>query len=144
MRGCYLDIKALRYLDGTPLAGLTSPVGVRGRELDPFTGVPSRFPETLLCLLDVGVFPVVLTAVLRGIRLTFVDSSSKKKKHIYKNNSRFFFWFCSVEQNNNKRRFNLTLSYNDLSLLERAICNENIDRAILRFGRAFIVFTMFS
>lgn len=62
-------------LDGTPLAGLTSPVGVRGRELDPFTGVPSRFPETLLCLLDVGVFPVVLTAVLRGIRLTFVDSS---------------------------------------------------------------------
>ena len=56
----------------------------------------------------------------------------------------FFFWFCSVEQNNNKRRFNLTLPYNDLSLLERAICNENIDRAILRFGRAFIVFTMFS
>lgn len=70
----------LRYLDGTPLAGLTSPVGVRGRELDPFTGVPSRFPETLLCLLDVGVFPVVLTAVLRGIRLTFVDSSLKKKE----------------------------------------------------------------
>lgn len=106
MRGCYLEIKALRYLDGTPLAGLTSPVGVRGRELDPFTGVPSRFPETLLCLLDVGVFPVVLTAVLRGIRLTFVDSSLRRKENIFIKIIRgFCFCFCflgcvvSVEQN---------------------------------------------
>lgn len=62
-------------LAGTPLAGLTRPVGVRGRELEPFTGVPSLFPETLLCLLEVGVFPVVLTAVLRGIRLRLLESS---------------------------------------------------------------------
>lgn len=59
-------------LAGTPLAGLTRPVGVRGRELEPFTD--KRFPDTLLCLLEVGVFPVVLTAVLRGMRLTFVES----------------------------------------------------------------------
>lgn len=60
-------------LAGTPLAGLTKPVGVRGRELEPFTD--KRFPETLLCLLDEGVFPVVLIAVLRGIRLKLVESS---------------------------------------------------------------------
>ena len=60
-------------LAGTPLAGLTRPVGVRGRELEPFTD--KRFPDTLLCLLEVGVLPVVLTAVLRGMRLTFVESS---------------------------------------------------------------------
>lgn len=63
-------------LAGTPLAGLTKPVGVRGRELEPFTD--KRFPETLLCLLDEGVFPVVLIAVLRGIRLTLVESSEMK------------------------------------------------------------------
>lgn len=48
-------------------------MGVRGRELEPFTD--KRFPDTLLCLLEVGVFPVVLTAVLRGMRLTLVESS---------------------------------------------------------------------
>lgn len=59
-------------------------MGVRGRELEPFTD--KRFPDTLLCLLEVGVFPVVLTAVLRGMRLTFVESSeinrNIKKVHI--------------------------------------------------------------
>lgn len=62
-------------LPDTPLAGLTRPVGVLGRELDPFTGVPSFFPDMLLCLLEVGVVPVVLVAVLRGMRLRFVESS---------------------------------------------------------------------
>lgn len=50
-------------------------MGVRGRELEPFTGVPNLFPETLLCLLEVGVFPDVLTAVLRGMRLRLMESS---------------------------------------------------------------------
>lgn len=59
---------------GTPLAGLTSPVGVRGRELEPFTGAANRLPETLLWRLDVGVLPVVPT-VLRGIRLGVPESS---------------------------------------------------------------------
>lgn len=70
--------EACTNLDGTPLAGLTRPVGVLGRELEPFTGVPSLFPDTLLCLLEVGVFPVVLTVVLRGMRLRFVESSANK------------------------------------------------------------------
>lgn len=55
-------------------------MGVRGRELEPFTGVPSLLPETLLCLLDVGVFPVVLTVVLRGIRLRLVESSENNQR----------------------------------------------------------------
>lgn len=58
-----------------PLAGLTRPVGVRGLELAPLTGVPNRLPEMLLCLLDVGVLPVVPTAVLRGMRLGVPASS---------------------------------------------------------------------
>lgn len=61
-------------LDGTPLAGLERPVGVRGLELDPFIGAPSFFPDMLLCRLEVGVLPVVLM-VLRGIRLGVVESS---------------------------------------------------------------------
>jgi hypothetical protein len=62
-------------LEGTPLAGLINPVGVRGRELEPFTGVASLLPDMLLCLLDVGVLPEPMM-VLRGIRLG-VESSSK-------------------------------------------------------------------
>ena len=64
----------LTNLVGTPLAGLASPVGVRGRELEPFVGAANRLPEMLLCRLDVGVLPVVPT-VLRGIRLGVPDSS---------------------------------------------------------------------
>lgn len=74
--GVLEPLDGVLVLADTPLAGLTSPVGVLGRELDPFEGVPSLFPDTLLCLLEVGVFPVVLlTVVLRGMRLRFVESS---------------------------------------------------------------------
>lgn len=62
-------------LEGTPLAGLINPVGVRGRELEPFTGVASFLPDTLLCLLDVGVLPEPIT-VLRGMRLGVLESSA--------------------------------------------------------------------
>lgn len=78
-------------LEGTPLAGLINPVGVRGRELEPFIGVVSFLPDTLLCLLDVGVLPEPPTMVLRGMRLgvhesseiryNFSDSSKERRKH---------------------------------------------------------------
>lgn len=61
-------------LEVDPLAGLTRPVGVRGRELEPFIGVPNFFPEMLLCRLDVGVLPVVPTVRL-GMRLGVAESS---------------------------------------------------------------------
>lgn len=64
-------------LEGTPLAGLINPVGVRGRELEPFIGVVSFLPETLLCLLDVGVLPEPPMIVLRGMRLGVHESSIK-------------------------------------------------------------------
>ena len=63
-------------LEGTPLAGLINPVGVRGRELEPFTGVVSFLPDMLLCLLDVGVLLEPPTTVLRGMRLGVHESSS--------------------------------------------------------------------
>jgi len=63
-------------LEGTPLAGLINPVGVRGLELDPFIGVVSFLPDTLLCLLDVGVLPEPMI-VLRGMRLGVHESSAK-------------------------------------------------------------------
>lgn len=63
-------------LEDTPLAGLISPVGVRGRELEPFIGVVSFLrPDMLLCLLDVGVLPEPPTTVLRGMRLGVHESS---------------------------------------------------------------------
>lgn len=68
-------LDGVRILEGTPLAGLINPVGVRGRELEPFIGVVSFLPDMLLCLLDVGVLPEPPTTVLRGMRLG-VESSS--------------------------------------------------------------------
>lgn len=74
--GVLEPLDGVRVLDvALPLAGLTRPVGVRGLELAPLTGVPNRLPEMLLCLLDVGVLPVVPTAVLRGMRLGVPASS---------------------------------------------------------------------
>lgn len=67
-------LDGVRTLEGTPLAGLINPVGVRGRELEPFTGVVSFLPDILLCLLDVGVLPPRM--VLRGMRLGVHESSS--------------------------------------------------------------------
>lgn len=70
-------------LEGTPLAGLINPVGVRGRELEPFIGVVSFLPDTLLCLLDVGVLPEPPTMVLRGIRLGVHESSAMRSDIIF-------------------------------------------------------------
>lgn len=74
--GVLEPLEGVRVLDvALPLAGLTKPVGVRGLELAPLTGVPNRLPEMLLCLLDVGVVAVVPKAVLRGMRLGVPASS---------------------------------------------------------------------
>lgn len=68
-------------LEGTPLAGLINPVGVRGRELEPFIGVASFLPDILLCLLDVGVLPEPIAA-LRGMRLGVQESSTIKSDRL--------------------------------------------------------------
>jgi hypothetical protein len=48
-KGVAEPLDGVLVLVGTPLAGLISPVGVRGREVDdPFTGAPNFRPETLL------------------------------------------------------------------------------------------------
>lgn len=76
------------YLEGTPLAGLINPVGVRGRELEPFIGV-SFLPDTLLCLLDVGVLPEPPMTVLRGMRLGVHESSARSDIKYQDSRSRF-------------------------------------------------------
>lgn len=73
-----VNIEDTTNLDGTPLAGLIKPVGVRGRELEPFIGVVSFLPDILLCLLDVGVLPEPVTTVLRGMRLGVHESSARR------------------------------------------------------------------
>lgn len=73
-RGVLVPLDDVFVLEVDPLAGLTRPVGVRGRELEPFIGVPNFFPEMLLCRLDVGVLPVVPTVRL-GMRLGVAESS---------------------------------------------------------------------
>lgn len=81
------------YLEGTPLAGLINPVGVRGRELEPFTGVASFLPDMLLCLLDVGVLPEPVR-VLRGMRLGVHESSATRP-----GNNQIFFHICITQPN---------------------------------------------
>lgn len=70
-------VSSTTNLEGTPLAGLINPVGVRGRELEPFIGVVNFLPDTLLCLLDVGVLPEPPMIVLRGMRLGVHESSAR-------------------------------------------------------------------
>lgn len=87
-------------LEGTPLAGLINPVGVRGLELDPFIGVVSFLPDTLLCLLDVGVLPEPMM-VLRGMRLGVHESSAK---------SDIRYNFSGLSKKNIKRNFIILMS----------------------------------
>lgn len=57
---------------------------MRGRELDPFTGVVSFLPDILLCLLDVGVVLDPPITVLRGMRLGVHESSVTQDPNVAK------------------------------------------------------------